>query len=342
MLGIKVAEHNSNTMTKNKYRKYLKITLYTIIILFVLLNVGIIIQSHSLTHFDENAKPIDPDYKPTFTETLKIAIFGLDVPRPKAKQYPNRPYETLYISAGENKQLEAWAIHTDSIKRGTVLCFHGYMDEKSSMLDRAYAFLDMGYDVLLVDFMGAGGSYGSQTTIGFLEAENVKVVHDYTISTLKEDKITMIGFSMGAVAIMKAQTDYDLLTQALILEAPYGTFRGTVDNRLERFGVPKWPISGLFTFWTGVINGFNAFKANPEDYAEKIHIPTLLMSGGKDQNIPVEETHTIFSLLASKKKSLEIFPESLHESYLQKYPDEWRSIISTFLNRIEQLDVYNE
>ena len=328
-------------MTK-KQKKYIKIIIGTLIILFIILNAGIIVQSYTLTHFDEKAKPIDPEYKPTFSETVSIALFGLDLPRPKAKQHPNRRYETLYIPVSEGKKLEAWLIHTDSIKHGTVLCFHGYMDEKSTMLDRAHAYLDMGYDVLLTDFMGAGGSYGNQTTIGFLEAENVKIVHDYTVSALKEDKIIMSGFSMGAVAIMKAQADYDLLTQALILEAPYSTFKNAVANRIDKLGIPKWPTTGLFTFWTGIINGFNAFEANPEDYAKKITIPTLLMCGGKDQNIPTKETQHIFNELASRKKQLEIFPESIHESYLVKYPKEWYTIVYDFLNKLERLDVYNE
>jgi len=329
-------------MAKKKYKKYLKIAFGIIIILFILLNVGIIVQSHSITHFDENAKPLNPDHKPSFSEKLKIAVFGLDVPRPKVKQYPNRPYDTLYIPVNEDEQLETWLLHTDSIKHGIVLGFHGYMDEKSTMLDRAYAFLDMGYDVLLVDFMGAGGSYGNQTTIGILEAENVKTVHDYVVTTLKEDKVIMTGFSMGAVAIMKAQADYDLLTQALILEAPYSTFKGTVEDRLERFNIPKWPTSGLFTFWVGIINGFNAFDANPQEYGKKIFVPTLLMCGGKDQGIPVSETQTIFDQLAANKKELLIFPESLHESYLLKYPEEWRSTVHKFLNTLVLLDVYNE
>lgn len=328
-------------MTK-KQKKYIKIIIGTLIILFIVLNIGIIVQSYALTHFDENAKPIDPEYKPTFKETVNIALFGLDMPRPNAKQYPNRHYETLYIPAGEDKKLEAWSIHTDSIKHGTVLCFHGYMDEKSTMLDRAYAYLDMGYDVLLVDFMGAGGSYGDLTTIGFLEAENVKVIHDYAVSALKEDKIIMSGFSMGAVAVMKAQADYDLFTQVLILEAPYSTFRSAVSNRIEKLGIPKWPTTDLFTFWTGAINGFNAFEANPQDYAKKINIPTLLMCGGKDQNISTEETHRIFNELASRKKQLEIFPESTHESYLVKYPEEWYTTVYHFLNKLERLDVYNK
>ena len=147
---------------------------------------------------------------------------------------------------------------------------------------------------------------------------------------------------MGAVAVMKAQADYDLLTQAIILEAPYSTFKNAVSNRIDKLSIPKWPTTDLFTFWTGAINGFNAFKANPEDDAKEIQIPTLLMCGGKDQNIPTEETYHIFDQLAGTKKQLEIFPESSHESYLIKYPKEWHSVTYSFLNKLEQLDVYNE
>lgn len=328
-------------MTKRRHKKFLKIILGAVIALFVLLNVGIIIQAYSLTHFDKVAAPLSPDYKPTFGETVKIAICGLRVPKPTPKKYPARPYDTLHIAVKENEHLEAWLLHTDSLKHGLVIAFHGYMDEKSSMLDRADVLLNMGYDVLLVDFMGAGGSYGIQTTMGFLEAENVKAAYDYATIKLQEEKITLLGFSMGAAAIMKAQHDYDMLLKAVILEAPYATFKGTVNKRLDKLHIPYWPVSNLFTFWTGAINGFNASDANPIDYGKKINIPTLVMCGEKDPNIPKEETMSIYDQLAAKDKKIKIFEESAHESYLIKYPEEWTSIVRHFLNNLELLDVYS-
>lgn len=325
-----------------KHKKYIKISISAFLIALILVNVAIFIQAYKLTHFSESAKPIVPEHEPTFTEMVKVAIFGLDVPRPKTKVYPDRPYETIHIQSDSNKILEAWLLRTDSLKQGIVIAFHGYMDEKSSMLDRAYPLLDMGYDVLLVDFMGAGGSYGSQSTIGYLEAENVKASYDYVTETLKEDKIVLIGFSMGAVAIMKAQHDYDMLIQGIILEAAYGTFKGTVDKRLDRFGIPHWPASSLFTFWTGIINGFDAFKANPQDFGKKIYVPALVMCGGNDPNIAQEETRLIFDQLASRNKELVYYPESKHETYLLKYPDKWKSTVHGFLHKIELRDVYHE
>jgi len=326
----------------HKQKKCVKIGLSIVITIFILVNVIIIIQAYKLTHFNESAKPLTADYSPSFTEMVKIAICGLDVPKPKTKQYPDRPYKTLRIKEKDNKQLEAWLLHTDSVKQGIAIAFHGYMDEKSSMLDRAYPLLDMGYDVLLVDFMGAGGSYGLQSTIGYLEAENVKAAYDYALDSLKEDKVVLIGFSMGAVAIMKAQHDYNMLVKALILEAAYGTFQGTVDKRLDKFNMPHWPASWLFTFWTGIINGYDAFEANPKDYGKAIHIPALVMCGGKDPNIPMEETQLIFDQLDSSKKELVFFPDSSHETYLLKYPDKWKETVHQFLQKINSLDIYNE
>ncbi len=306
------------------------------------MNIVIIIQAHSLSHFDEDAVPIMPDYKPTFFESIKIGLCGLDLPKPHTKGYPVHAYDSLCIVQEEGKKLDAWLLHTDSLKRGLVIAFHGYMDEKSSMLDRADVFLDMGYDVLLVNLMGAGNSYGDQTTMGYLEAENVKAAHEYAITELKEENIILTGFSMGAAAIMKAQHDYDLLVKAVILEAPYATFKGTVGMRIDKMNMPRFPVAQLFTFWFGAINGFDAFGNNPEEYAVKIYVPALLMCGGKDQYIPEAETESIFNNIADKYKKMKIFPESHHQSYLIRYPKEWRTTVSSFLDSLEKMNVFSD
>jgi len=325
-------------MIKVKLSKVFKTSGLVIIILFILMNTAIIIQAYSLTHFVENSEPLFHDYKPGIGETISIALFGLKVPKPRAKQIPQYPYSTLYIPDNGDLELEVWLIRTEYPKKGFVISFHGYMDEKSSMLDRAHVLYNMGHDVLLVDMMGAGGSYGLRSTIGFLEARNVKACYDYAKQELNEDKIILLGFSMGAAAIIKAQSDYNMDIDALIAEATYATFKGTVNKRLDKLHLPHWPVSDLFTFWTGKINGYDAFTANPINYAQNINKSVLVMGGGKDPNIPTQETHEIFDSFSSKYKKMRIFPESLHESYLLKYQEEWKSTVEEFLN---ELNNYN-
>src|SRR5437773_2704643 len=71
--------------------------------------------------------------------------------------------------------IQCWSIKTDSAK-GTVILFHGYGGQKSSLLGKSNEFIEQGYNTLLVDFMGSGGSEGNQTTMGYKEAEEVKNV----------------------------------------------------------------------------------------------------------------------------------------------------------------------
>jgi alpha-beta hydrolase superfamily lysophospholipase len=201
------------------------------------------------------------------------------------------------------------------------------------MLDKADIFLDLGYNTLLVDFMGSGGSEGNQTTIGFDEAEEVKTAFDY-LKDKGEKNIVLFGTSMGAVAIMKAQKDYHLNANLVILECPFGTMLETVQARFSSMKVPSFPMANLLVFWGGVQNGFNAFKHNPVDYAKQITCPVLLLSGEKDDRVSLKEINGIFNNLAGKKK-LTTYPLAGHENYLKKYKDEWTSDITTFINENE-------
>ena len=325
---------------KKKSKKILLICLITILVVFILMNVSAALNAYKLTHFSANAKPLTEGTQLSAFEKIRFELLGLDIPRPIASEYPKHPYKTLKIRVDNNRSLEAWHIRTDSLKQGIVLLFHGYMDEKSTMLQRGEILLDMGYDVLLVDFMGAGGSYGSQTTIGYLEAENVKAVYDYVLQEMREENIYLLGFSMGAAAITKAQSEYEMYIKGIILEATYGTFAGTVAARFDRLNVPRFPMAHLVVFFGGVINGFNPMEANPQDYVKNITVPTLVMCGSKDPNITHEETQMIFDNLMSENKVLKFFPDSAHESYLKKYPQEWRDVVTSFLDSTINEEMY--
>lgn len=137
------------------------------------------------------------------------------------------------------------------------------------MLNQAYILLDMGYDVLLPDFMGSGNSYGNQTSLGYLEALNVKQTYEYVVTKLNQKHVILVGFSMGAAAIIKAQHDYNLPVDNIIIEAPYGRMLDAVSIRMGTIPVISKLTSVLMTFWGGTLGGFNAFEMNPEEYVKK-------------------------------------------------------------------------
>lgn len=327
-------------MAKTKRRKLLKIFLFSLLAIFVILNAIAAIQAYKLTHYKEGAKPLTTNTQFSTADKVQAAIFGIDVPRPKTKEYPNRAYDSLTIRIDDNNWLDTWVLRTKTAKQGFILLFHGYMDEKSSMLYRAYRLLNMGYDVMLVDFRGGGGSSGSRSTIGYLEAEDVKIAYDHVLHNMREEDIYLLGFSMGAAAVIKAQSDYEMFVKGIIIEAAYGSFYDTVAARLDLYGVPRFPMCHLLVFWGGVENGFNPMDANPQEFAKNITVPALVMCGLKDPYVSQAETQTIFDNLGSSNKKLQFFAKSSHHSYLRKHRKEWISTVSSFLESTVNKDMY--
>jgi len=308
-------------------KKLFRYTIRTAVILLLLPNIVAAFHAYKFTHNDPTirVKTKNPD-QIGFAEKVKTFILGVNNPRPLNVSVPEHTFETLYLKS--NKQLECWKINADASK-GTVILFHGYGGQKYSLLERATVFLDFGYSVLLVDFMGSGGSEGNQTTIGFYEAIEVKDAFEY-VRGKGEKNILLFGTSMGAAAIMKAQRDYALPASAILIECPFGSMLETVQARFKVMKLPAFPMANFLVFWGGLENNFNAFAHNPAEYAKEITCPTLLLYGEKDIDVSRKEIDEIFKNLKGKKE-LRTYPLAGHENYLKKYRTEWTRDVAGFL-----------
>ena len=299
-----------------------------IIIFAVLLFMNLIafMQSYGFTHYSGEEKAIKPDIASlTLKDKLQTLVFGLKKPRTKNIIFPSCEYKT--VTLGENPAIECWEFNHKKSK-GTVVLFHGYGGKKSNILDRAEAFAAEGYSFLLVDFMGAGGSDGNKTTIGYAEAEQVKISYDYILK--KEKNVILFGISMGAAAIMKALSDYGISPSAVILECPFSTLYRTVCNRFDLLGVPQFPFAGMIVFWGGVQHGFWGFSHNPSDYAKSIKTKVLLLHGKLDNRVGKDEMKLIYDNISSEKKLLE-YEDAEHETLFTSNPQRWKKDVISFI-----------
>lgn len=309
---------------KNPLRKPLRFLL----VVFILMNIIAAVHAWSFTHFDNNAGArLNPDQM-TRSQKAKMLLLCAALPRPVNTDVPSQDFERVTLQS--NVQLSTWYIKADRPK-GTVLLFHGYQGNKSTLIPAADMFVAMGYNVLLTDFMGSGGSEGNSTTIGFDEAEEVKDCFE-CIKQKGEQNIYLYGSSMGAVAIMKAIDEYKIAPKAIIIGCPFGTMYKTVGARFDIMGVPKFPLAGMLTFWGGVENGFWAFGHNPEEYANNISCPALLLWGEIDNRVSEEEIDAIYANLSGPKQ-LKTFMRAGHGTYLDEYPEEWAATVRDFLHK---------
>lgn len=296
------------------------------------MNIIAFFHAYKFTHFTENnsEKTKSPE-KLTSLEKIKTLFFGVNNPKPKNVKLPSQNYEVVKLKS--NKEIECWFVRNEKPK-GTIILFHGYGGEKSSMISKSDEFIKLGFSTLLVDFMGSGNSEGNQTTIGFKEAEEVKTAFEYLVKT-GEKNIYLFGTSMGSVAIMKCINDNQIKPKGIIIECPFGTMYQTVCARFNKMNAPTFPMAGILLFWGGIQNGFWGFSHNPTEYAKKINCPTLLLYGEKDKSVSRNEIDKIYENLKGIK-NLNVFKKTGHENYLIKNKVEWNKNITEFIKTTEK------
>ncbi|RPD39163.1 alpha/beta hydrolase [Chitinophaga barathri] len=306
--------------------KFIRRTGWTLLTLFLLVNAFACFHAYKFTHFTSATVQRTNPNRLGFAGKLKVMVAGVDNPRPVNRDKPGRAYETIRLQSHE--PLEAWMIRTPGAK-GTVALFHGYGASKSRLLERAEILLGQGYNTLLVDFMGSGGSGGNATTIGYKEALDVKAAYDY-LAAHGEHNIYLLGVSLGAAAILKALKDYPVKPEGVILEAPFSTLYEAACARFRAIGAPSFPMAGMVVFWGGVINGFWGFGHEPVEYAKSARVPVLMVYGEKDGRVARKEIDDIYNNLPGPKKRV-TFPEGGHVNYLSQYGREWTSAVGEFI-----------
>ena len=88
----------------------------------------------------------------------------------------------------------------------------------------------------------------------------------------------------------------------------------------------------LLVFWGSVQGNFWGFDHEPIRYASQIHCPVLLMHGAKDRKVTLQSIQKIYSKFAGKK-SLKIFPNLEHQSYIVASPKIWKAEVEQFLDK---------
>lgn len=297
-----------------------------IILVFLLLNGVLAFHAYKFTHYDPEQKDKLTPEGLTTDAKIRAALLGVSLPRPENTTEPSAAFQDIFLNVPQGR-IHCWWVPEEGAT-STVILFHGYGDSKSSMVDRAGAFRRMGYNTMLVDFTGSGQSSGNATTVGYKEGAEVRAAMAWVRENHGE-RVHLFGMSLGAAAILKAVKEGAKPT-SIILECPFATLLGAVQNRFAMMDIPDWPLAQILTFWGGAIHRFNAFRHNPADYARAVQCPALLMWGEADDRVLRRETDAIYAALAGPKM-LATFPGVGHENYLRADRERWTDVVEDFL-----------
>ena len=188
------------------------------------------------------------------------------------------PVESVQITTSGSDFISGWFI-PGKPTRGAVLLLHGVRGNRHDMVGRAQFLHQLGYSVLLIDLPAHGESTGAHITYGLNEAEGVRAALQYLRKQLPEEKVGVIGASLGAASLVLAKPDP--APSAVILESMFPTIREALSDRLDlylgRIGDSLAPV----LLWQLPLRlGISPDQLRPIADMASLKSPVLIISGG--------------------------------------------------------------
>ena len=187
----------------------------------------------------------------------------------------------------EGLRLRTWTLRGRADKAAVVVG-HGVGDSLESFTDFASRLNARGHTVLLLDFRGHGGSDDAYTTLGGREREDVRAAaQSLRDRGLAPAGLVFMGFSMGAVAVLRAAVDQPDV-KAVVVEAPYDTYRNNIAHHAWLlYKLPRWvPIIPIAIAIAGWRAGFDPDDVDAVAAARRLRAPLLAIVDGADDRMP--------------------------------------------------------
>jgi len=243
---------------------------------------------------------------------------------------PGLKARSLRLPYGQTESLSAWMLPGQA-GRGAVLLLHGVRADRREMLGRAQFLNQLGYAVLLPDLPAHGESSGEQITYGLREAEGVRAAVAYLRREMPNEKLGVIGVSLGAASLVLAHVEP--APDAVVLEAMFPSITEAVTNRLRLSLGPPGPALAPLLLWQLPLRmSVTPSQLQPVAEIASLHAPVLIAAGTDDQHTTLAETQRIFDAAAAPK-DLWLVKGAAHVDLHAFSPNNYEARVGAFLAR---------
>jgi len=239
---------------------------------------------------------------------------------------PPAGWEETWVSS-EGLRLRAW-VREGETRRPAVVVVHGVGDTLESYQGVAGVLAKRGHTVLLLDLRGHGRSEGKHMTLGGREREDVRAaMNRLRASGLAENGLVLMGYSMGAVAVLRAAADQPDV-RAVVAEAPFDTYRDTTRHHARLlYKLPGWvPLIPIAIAFAERRTGFDADDVDAIAAARRIRAPLFAIADGADPRMPDAVVRRVFDAHAGPKR-MWVAPGVDHVGALF-HPEYWPRVLA--------------
>ncbi len=241
---------------------------------------------------------------------------------------PDLPAKSIVLRTPRNQPVAGWMVGGKP-GEGVVVLLHGVRGDRREMIGRAKFLNRLGYSVLLIDLPAHGESAAEHITYGWNESEGVKTALDYLSHEFPDERVGVIGVSLGAASLVLS--DPSPAPSAVVLESMFPTITEAVSDRVRLYLGPLAKPLALLLLWQLTLRlGVSPEQLRPIAQLSSLGSPVLIASGSIDQHTTLSETKRLYDA-AGRPKELWIVEGAAHVDLHAFDPSAYESKISAFL-----------
>ena len=251
------------------------------------------------------------------------------------KKIQQIPYKDVEITSYDGLKLHANYYHN---KDGAILaiCFHGYRGTPiRDFSGGVKAYLDMGYNVLLVHQRAHKDSEGHTITFGIKESKDCLSWIRYALRRFgTKQKIILCGISMGASTVLLAsENKLPKNVKGIIADCPFSSPKAIIKKVCSKDMHIPFFLGYPFVWLGGIL--FGHFNMNGGDIKKALRnnkLKILLIHGEADTYVPCSMSKEIAD--NDKNIDIELFPNADHGlSFVIDQP-RYEKIVKEFVNKV--------
>jgi len=305
------------------------------ILFFLLVLIGCILAISGYTYYIAfYSSPRNRQENHVLPDTDQYNVFREDNIQ-RITQLNAEPHEQVSIRSFDGLRLTGRYYHRYD-NAPVVICFHGWRG--SGVRDfcvGAFALMDLGFNVLLVNQRAQGSSEGRTITFGIKERYDCLMWVRYMVRRFgSQTEILLYGISMGgATVLMASGLDLPENVRCIVADSPYSSPKDIIKKVCADMKIPAVIAYPFVVLAARLFGRFDLSATTAQAEVCKAKVPILVIHGDEDRFVPCFMSQC---LTATPLVERHVFPGAGHGlSFLVDRP-RYEGLILDFTKRALQ------